>query len=661
MIGTGATPPPLAPAPPRRQRRQISAEWLAYLLLALVVLLLRTAELGRMPLSDAEARMALHAWHTVEDDAPGQFTLSNSPSLHIAQVLAFSVAGASEMSARIGAALAGFALVFTPLLFRSSLGLTRTFVCAVLLALLTTPLAASRQADGTSFVVLYAVLAVWMIRRYWYSQRLAHACLAVAFVTAMALLASPSGLLLLLILPLAGWLAAWRTALSAPQRLGLPGDDILQQAGQIVRTFPYSKVIFVPFLLLVLGGTLFMLHPAGLYTVSRLIETALYGLRHSATPDGLRYGFLALLLHEPLLILCASGGAWLLWRHGEVTFVDRFAAAWALLGALALLLYPGAGPADALWVLVPLTLLASYGITQLMVNRRVIVLWTQLGDDAEAHDSAPLYSTHFWWVKWVLSVAFLGSFLTLTLQGLGLARDLQSVPVGTSLSAALALLGDPAYSGLAATAVYMFIILVITVVLFLLLANIWGLRTCLQGLGLCVLWAMLLLGLGGGWQASAADIGMPSGVWRASAVTEDASLLRTSLLEVAQRESGGFPSLPVLVASNSPPMRDDGLVAWLLRDFRRARFVPVSAVPEQAPIVLLESPELAGERLQGNYVGQRFLLRRSLPLGDVLVWDLPGWWTQELPGRQPIQEEAVILWLRQDVYDGLASDLDLRV
>ena len=176
--------------------------------------------------------------------------------------------------------------------------------------------------------------------------------------------------------------------MSAPQRLDLPGDDILQLAVKQLRAFPFARTLALPFAVVFICATAFMLNPGGLRTVSQLIEASLAGFTQSASTHGVRLGLAALILQEPLLIVFACGGAWLLWRHGDVTYIDRFAAAWAALGALGLLLYPGARASDAMWVVAPLSLLASYGITQLMVDRRVVILWTSGESDAEKRDGA---------------------------------------------------------------------------------------------------------------------------------------------------------------------------------------------------------------------------------------------------------------------------------
>lgn len=640
-------------------RRVISIEPLAYLCLALLALLLRVADLDSLPLNEAEARNALHAWHSLKDDAPGGFRVASSPLTYISQLLTFSLLGANEFSARILPMLAGFALTLTPLLYRDHLGRTRTFVWACLLALLALPIASSRTADGSSYMLLFALLAVWMVRRYWYSQRLSDARWAFLLVTLMTLLSGPSGIALLIIMLAAGWLAVWRTAISAPQRLDLPGDDILQLAMRRLRAFPLGQTAFVPLATVGLAATCFMLNPAGLRTVGQVIAAALGGIAQSAGIDGTRLGLAALLAYEPLLIVFALGGAWLLWRHGDVTFIDRFAAAWALVGALALLLYPGAGAADAMWVALPLTLLASYGISQLMVDRRVVILW---GDDdgqyefsAGENDASELYSTAFWWVKWLIGAVVLVLLLIMSVHFMAAARLMLELPADAGLGEALAALADARYLRLLHALGMLLLTTIVLTAVCLLLANYWGAGTCLQGIGLGFLGLMLLSGLGGGWGIAAADPTVPDGIWRQRATSHDVKLLQGTMRELSRRQSGGFPLEKLtIVEDRGQGISRDGLIAWLLRDYFNVRFVPSAAQAAGEPVVLMADDDAQSAQLKGDYVGQRFLLNRSWSWTQQSVWDLPAWWTQTR--RRPsseAHEDALIVWLRQDVYDGV--------
>ncbi len=629
----------------------IALEVLAYIALALLALVLRFADIDMAPLTEGEAETALYAWRAIEADAPGAVEASSSPLTYLSQLIAFSLLGASEFAARLGGALAGTAFALGPLLFRENLGKTRAFVWATLLTILTLPIATARAADGVAFMTLFALLAIWVIRRYWYSWRLSDAFYAIACVTCMALLSSPSGILLLLIMLVAGWLAVWRTALSAPQRLGLPGDDILQLAVKRMRAFPIAKAAFAPVLIVALAATACMLRPAGLQTVGNLLNEALAGITQSSAHDGTRLGFVALFSSEPLLIIYALGGAWLLWKKGDITFVDRFAAAWAAIGALALLVYPGASATDAMWVALPLTLLASYGITQLMVDRRVVTLSATGEDDPQ---DAPLYAPRYRWVKWAISAGVFAFLIVLAAQFMQVARLLLELPAGASLSEFVPLLFESSSARLLQALGLFLMTAIMALIVFLLTANFWGMGTCLQGIGLGFLWLTLISGLGGAWRGSVVEADSPRALWRLGAASADAYLLRETLFELANRHTAGFPSPEIIAVRDAAGLVErDGLAAWLLRDYERARFVNTVEEAAGAPIVLMAQGEERARALAGDYVGQRFLLRRRWSFAGLGLWDLPAWWTQGRLRESVKRDDHVMLWLRQDLYDGV--------
>ncbi len=645
-----------AHAPRQLAAISVRAEWLAYAALMLLSLVIRVSALGSVPLNDYEAQQSLHAWHTVEEDAPGAYVASHNPLTYSFQLLTFSTLGASAFSARIAVALTGVALSLCPLLFRENLGATRVFIWSLLLTVLTTPVAAARIADGTTFMMLFTVLAIWMIRRFWYSRELPHAMGAVAFVTLMLALSGPSGIPLFVILLVSGWLAVWRTALSAPQRMDLPGDDILQLSLKRLQDFPYKQVAFVPLSIVFTVGALFMLNPAGLQTVAESINVALTGFSRASNADAMRLGIIALLTYEPLLIVFALGGAWLIWKHGAVSYIDRFAAAWAVVATAGLFLYPGARPVDVMWVVLPLSLLASYGITQLMINRRMVVLWADQNDD-DYDDSHELYTTRYWWVKWLISLGVLLLLLTAAAQFLQVGRSLLDVPADTSLSQLLERLSVSSYTRLSQGLGLFVMTVAVAVILYLLMANTWGSGTCLQGIGIGFFWFMILSGLGGAWQIAVADNGNPAEYWHPAAISDDTRLLRQTLFDLAKRDSKGFPVLEVVIVKDAGVVDDKGLMAWLLRDFSNARFVGAAAMAAGEPIVIMAEGEEAFVDLKGNYVGQKFLLRRRTSIAQMDPWQLPAWWSQRRLRRGNVEaEEAVILWLRQDIYDNVKSN-----
>lgn len=629
------------------QQWTISIEVLAYIALAIFALLFRIAELDAVPLSDYEAQQALHAWHTVTPSASGEYVISSSPITYVLQVFSYSTLGASEFTARFGAVIAGMLLSLTPILFREQMGRTRAFIWAVLLSLLTVPVVASRYADGTTWMMLFTVLSIWVVWRYWYSKQVTDAMWATAFITMMVLLSSPSGIPLLVILLVSGWLAVWRTALSAPERLDLTGDDILQTSLKRLTEFPFLQVAFVPVIMVILVATTFMLNPSGLSTVSQLIESALRGISQPADSTGIRVGFLALLTYEPLLVIFAFGGSWLLWKHGEVKYVDRFAAAWAIVGTVGLLLYAGATAADSMWVVVPLTLLASHGITELMVNRFVMVLWTSDNDD----DS--LYSTRYWWVKWVISLGALLFIFILSVQFLHIARSALTFPPQATLMDVFSLVTQSQYNRLLQSLGLFILGGIASVIIGLIVASFWGNETTLQGIGLGFMLFLLMSGMGGAWNTAVENADSPSELWYSSATATDSKLLRDTLFEIAERDAQGFPTLEINVVTDSTVINNNSIVAWLLRDFPNARFVNSVNAVQGNQIILMAETNVNEPDFGGDYVGQSFVIRRTWSPASLNVFDFSAWWSQRRFRTEQQIQNVSILWLRQDVYNGI--------
>lgn len=627
----------------------ISIEVIAYIVLLIVAVLIRVADLDRIPMTEFEAQQALAPLHAINPNTPGEAIVANSPMTYWTQLVTFTAFGANEFSARIGTVIAGVLLSLSPLLFRSRFGVTRTFIWSLLLTLLTIPVIASRYAEGTTWMMLFTVLTMWMVWRYWYSEKLSDAMWAVVFLTFMVLLTDPTGLPLLVILLVAGWLAVWRTAISAPERLDMTGDDILKIALSRLMTFPYLKVAFIPVLVVVAMATGFMLHPSGLSTVSQLINSTITGISQPPYESGIRLGLVALVTYEPLLIIFAIGGTWLLWKHGDLTYVDRFAVGWVCVGTLGLLLYTGARPAHAMWVVVPLTLLASYGITQVLVNRLVVVLWTE---DTDSDDD--LYSTRYWWVKWVVS---LGTLMLLMIAGVHfheIARSLINVPPQASLGDTVTQLFSSQFVEFRFSGAWFTLMVIIGFVTFLLVASFWGNDNTLQGVGIGFFFFLILSGIGGAWTASVQNSNSPAELWHPTATAYEFNLLRKTLFDIADRDSRGFPLIEVSVVTDSQGViTSNGLVAWLLRDFPNVNFVGNLEAVRTNQIVLMAQTSVNSPDLGSDYVGQSFVLRRKWSIAQLAPVDVLAWWTQRRFRVEQQFEEISILWLRQDVYNGI--------
>src|SRR5690349_17639275 len=83
----------------------VTAETIAYIVLALFAVILRVAQLDTVPLSSAEAHQALAAWHVIRPEAFGAVPSAASPLLLALQSISFTLLGGHEFAARILTAL----------------------------------------------------------------------------------------------------------------------------------------------------------------------------------------------------------------------------------------------------------------------------------------------------------------------------------------------------------------------------------------------------------------------------------------------------------------------------------------------------------------------------------------------------------------------------
>ena len=124
---------------------------------------------------------------------------------------------------------------------------------------------------------------------------------------------------------------------------------------------------------------------------------------------------------------------------------------------------------------------------------------------------------------------------------------------------------------------------------YFMFASLWGNRTSWQGIGLGFVIFCAATSFGAGWSAAVTNAQNPVVFWHTEATNSSTILLRKTLFEVADRISRGFPSMPVTVMASQ-----DGVVAWVLRDFNKASYITDLGDAQNAEVVLLprsfESP-----------------------------------------------------------------------
>jgi hypothetical protein len=599
----------------------ISVEFIAYLLLVLLALVFRFAELDVVPLTNAEAREALAAWRVVHPEAAGSIIVSQSPLLFLLHTMSFSLLGGTELSLRALTALAGAGLIVSPLLFRELIGRARAFLFSVLLLCSPVLMAASRFDEPVIWSLLFGVVFVWLVWRYSELRRNVYAILATAALAGMIFLAEPAGFVLAVVLIGAGIFGRYLSRADDPNT----GVRESVQLG-VMRGWPWGSSLLVSVGVILLVATGLMLYPAGLSSISGLLSAALQGVvTPSEVGAPIFFPLFASLFYEPLTWLFGLVAIWLLARRGGLAFVDRFLIGWLVLGIIASLAYTGAGPEHALWVVVPLTGLASSLVAALL-----------------AHDDHPLWNVP-WWGKWLLAVVTVALFTMLSVHLQSIARGLLTTE-NDSLAQMLQALLQTANNNL------MFLLsIVLTVGIYFTAASVWGGTAASRGIALGVLLFGLITALGTGWEISVTRADDPVELWHVQATSRETALLRETLLEVAKRETDGVPDTPIMVQS-----ADDSVVAWLVRDFVNTTFIQDIGEARTQPIILLKDTAVAPD-LGGSYVGQPFIITTYWTMQEMRFLDYPAWWLQRRTRTGAIPIDKMVLWLRQDIYDGVEN------
>jgi uncharacterized protein (TIGR03663 family) len=596
----------------------IPLQWVAYAAILALALVFRLAQLGSAPMQADEARAALAAYRTLHTDAAGGAIVSSSPFLFALQTLSFGLIGADEFASRILTALGGTLLALAPLLFRREIGATRAFVMSILLAVSPVAILASRFSSPTVWALGFAVLCLWAQARLRDSRdddrRLRLRVTAAVSGAALILLSEPGGVMLAVILTCAMLIAlVWERS----ARFDVDDDsESDSQRGLRGWTLPLG----IAALAVVIVATGLLLYPAGLSAVGEVFSGALRGFTLRAENAPALFPLVVSLFYEPFAWVLALAGIVVLFRRDALTRFDRVLIAWIAVAALAALLWGGAKPDHALWFTVPLIGLAASAVAAALQPSR----------------KADVFAVPYW-ARGAVALAALAVIAVFTIAFQGVARSLLTAPDGLFSATT----PNPNH-----------VILVVVSLMFMLIgyfliASLWGNRTALQGIALALAIFGGLSSLGSGWGVTSSGADSPTELWHLQATHRDTALLRATLLEVAGREDNGFTTMPIVVAA-----ADDGVIAWLLRDFTGAQYVSSFSEAAGQPIALLprtvEDPPLGS-----SYVGQDFPISRAWSPLTIPALEIPAWWTQGLTRVPYTSSVDYVLWLRMDVYQGV--------
>ncbi|NUQ03392.1 MAG: hypothetical protein HUU31_05875 [Anaerolineae bacterium] len=405
---------------------------------------------------------------------------------------------------------------------------------------------------------------------------------------------------------------------------GSADGPTLPRAVEAVLALPRANLVLTALAVALAGGTTFLLYPAGLSAVGNTFAGLGWLLTPLEAPPTVFHALVVALFYEPHVWVLAAASAVLALRR-RPSLIDRLFLLLALLGAAAGVIFDGASGSAALWLTLPLAGLAS-----------------RLLADSFAEDSDGMYLPAPGWSRGVVAVGLIGALAVFTLAAQEMARALIGSADGTVSGVTLP----------SDAIVLIFVSTMFIVIGFFLFASLWGARTTWQGIILGATAFFGVTSLGSGWGLSVSRAAQPAQVWDAAATSGDSALLRTTLLDLSKREARGFTGLPIHALAES-----DSLIAWVLRDFPQTTFIREAQDAAQQGVII--APAALTPDLGAQYVGQDFLMQRFWTSSALRLVDFPAFWTQANAGSSAAVgfEERIVLWLRQDIYDGTDETL----
>ncbi len=648
----------------------IRYEWLVMMALVVFATIFHLAGLDEIPLSHSEANQALSAWRSTMPNVSGDPIVSDNPLVWWSQKIAFSLIGGSEFASRVFTALAGISVSVSPLMFIPLLGRSRAYLMTILLGISPILLATARISSGTTWALLLAVMMVWFGWRF-YETALQKYGLATLITGAFLVLMTESqSILLLLTLIGAGIIALLLTSYAN----FVDGNEtkLVAQARARIAQIPFIEGMMLSGLIIFAVASGFMFAPDGLNTIGALLAQIFAGW--TAPTEGYR-PFEILIFYEIWLIPFFFLAVGLLITRREMSFVERFLIGWAGLALIALIIYPDMHATHASWLVLPMSAMMAYVVSQAFfhvvppIQQQVLVtddrgiLWGKLTVVIMTFVLLILFTSHMQFVSRGILLLQNGTPTNFfaSVGSAELAREVQSRQ----------------YVGVSEAMLVAVIVLVMMLIGYFLATTIWGTLVPLQGAVIGMFIFVCMAGFGTAWGVAMHRAQTPLEMFHhPQAPSIQTMNLRKTLDELAFRAASGTTALKI--ASLAP---SDGVVAWILRDYHQTDYVTSIQEAQSYPVVIIpqgaNAPSIITD-LRGDYVGQWFEISTYWagvsgvtsywqPLrftADKLkypqrsfAWeinlDLITWWLLREVRTQPQMYEALILWVRQDVYDNV--------
>ncbi len=609
-----------------------------YVLIGVVALVLRLANLGAPPLLTSEAREALAVYRYTMSMGLPLSTLS--PAWFALTSFCFTLFGSSEFWARFIPAIAGTAIVFTPLVFRKEMGRLAALAASAFLAISAVAVASSRYADGTTLAALSLLLIVIGMKKFLDEDskpfgslrpegfgrgliiagiglglgladgvRFFSALMAILFAFVFALVARPSmftdvvnivkrlrvDATRFLIATGVTFLALSSAALMNRAGLSAAAEAAPQWLNGWVATLESRPVVLIPQILFLYEPLILFIGVCVLYIafVSGLWHRWIASVQMILTPPT---------DDQPEVVEGAFALSWRGWAQ-----VMCMAAIGAMLFGI---LYPARESSDALWVVLILALIAGRALAELFGGERYQDEWQTVASQAA-----------------VLFVMFIFAYFNIS----GYARATVYVANGQSLPYLTLLLAIG--------------VIVLAAIIAVLFASGWSGRSSARGAMLAAGVVLLIGSFGAMWGVTQSRVNDPRELWTTLPTANNLKLMIKSLRDISNRATGFKHDLEIVVL-NDPAWNDrDTVLGWELREFPKTKFVDSLSPQINSPVVIADAA-ISDPTLGSTYVGQPFAMWGRKGQTPFALEESIDWW---LFRTGQVEYSRRVLWVRQDV------------
>jgi hypothetical protein len=561
---------------------------LLYAAIIVLAIFFRFIHLGSLPLTDEESLSALRAAQgtsTASDFYADSDIVMTQPSYEVLTRLGFEIFEANDFLARFFPALAGSALVLTPLLARRKLGWGHITLMGFLLAICPVFVTISRTASGASLSSFGAMTFIMAILGLEEANKSRYQIMA-GIGLGLCLASGP--FILTGILALGIGLVIWR--LLNIQNHKAFQLDLLPWSSLRQILWIAAVVIFA----VATGMGLFLDGIAGVF------EATAYWLRGWGFRSP--YASTALLImipiYMPLLFFMGILGSWTAFRKQDKDKLLAFL--FVIVGIIYVLIYPGRQPYDLIWIALPLAFLGSGYLatrSRYFFEGRINL-----------------------WVIAVTSLIILFAFM-LYLQLSSTASQAQIIDPMVSLLTLL-----------------VFLVVVVLVIIFFGLG--WDWFSARFSVLLALLALTIILSISSLWRLNFnSQVSKANELWRNRVPSVGMGLMIETIKTTSQAVKGEDHALQVEILGKAPYA-----LIWALRDFDAFKGLP-DGENTGSPLVLVSKPEndLA---LQDDYIGQTMVIAEEWGWDSDLPPSLLKWGIKR---QAPTLFDEWLILVRQDL------------